>query len=260
MLTLKRLATQSETEGSKEYLKLCCAHPLNFGKITPKATLHLTMFPVGPSSWCLVFYSLGVVRLLTQLWAALADLWTLLYSGQETSFKSINYSSALCSILRGGEHHILHETYTRVQFNSEKHEHAHTMVKISTPCAWSKSPTTANKVKKCTDDQQAVWAKCWKNCKKNAILGPRPQTGADCARDQIASLDISKSCRLVLKLVVCWTKYEYDSALERVTGLKQFPLTEPHDRQPGSQICFWTVEVLSLLFFSIVQNFQTSKV
>ena len=50
---------QSETEGSKEYLKLCCAHPLNFGKIPPKATLHLTMFPVGPSSWCLVFYSLG---------------------------------------------------------------------------------------------------------------------------------------------------------------------------------------------------------
>ena len=109
-----QVPTQSETEGSKEYLKLCCAHPLNFGKITPKATLQLTMFPVGSSSWCLVFYSLGVVRLLTQLWAALADLWTLLYSGQETSFKSINYSSALCSILRGGEHHILQETYMRV--------------------------------------------------------------------------------------------------------------------------------------------------
>ena len=95
--------------------------------------------------------------------------------------------------------------------------------------------------------------------KKYAILGPRPQTGANCARGQIASLDISKSCRIVRKLVVCWTKYEYDSALERVTGLKQFPLTEPHDRQPGSQICFWTVEVLSLLFFSIVQNFQTGE-
>ena len=113
ILTLKPHA-HSETEGSREYLKLCCAHPLNFGKVTPKATLHLTMFPVGPASWCLVFYSLGVVRLLTQLWAALADLWTLLYSGQETSFKSINYSSALCSILRGGEHHILQETYMRV--------------------------------------------------------------------------------------------------------------------------------------------------
>ena len=113
ILTLKP-HTHSETEGSREYLKLCCAHPLNFGKITPKATLHLTMFPVGPSSWCLVFYSLGVVRLLTQLWVALADLRTLLYSGQETSFKSINYSSALCSILRGGEHHILQETYMRV--------------------------------------------------------------------------------------------------------------------------------------------------
>ena len=108
------IPTLKQTEGSKEYLKLCCAHPLNFGKITPKATLHLTMFPVGPASWCLVFYSLGVVRLLTQLWVALADLRTLLYSGQETSFKSINYSSALCSILRGGEHHILQETYMRV--------------------------------------------------------------------------------------------------------------------------------------------------
>ena len=56
--------------------------------------------------------------------------------------------------------------------------------------------------------------------KKYAILGPRPQTGANCARDQIASLDISKSCRIVRKLMVCWTKYEYDSALERVTKTK----------------------------------------
>ena len=56
--------------------------------------------------------------------------------------------------------------------------------------------------------------------KKNANLGPRPQTAANCARDQIASLDISKWCRIVRRLVVCWTKYEYDSALERVTKTK----------------------------------------
>ena len=56
-----------------------------------KLAKSMSLIPEGPDSpGSLYFTWLRVVGLLTQLEGVLADLWTLLYSGQGTSFKSIN--------------------------------------------------------------------------------------------------------------------------------------------------------------------------